>query len=142
MSEQEKRLGIKSWLKKENISRTHLADLCGVSLSTVNGWLSKKPVPEKAWRLIQKLMSETGNNRIRIARHDLKINFSGDIMEKLMRAAYSSNSTVEELVHKLITEAAENPEMIRNRIFSQGGGNRFQAAEELGQYDGENLSDE
>ncbi len=47
---------IKTWVKK-NMSRQELAEAVGVSLGTVNNWLSgNAPIPEKKQLLIGRLM--------------------------------------------------------------------------------------
>lgn len=47
---------IKTWLSGSGKSREWLAEQCGVSLPTVNGWLSaNRPIPGPALRLIERL---------------------------------------------------------------------------------------
>lgn len=51
---------IKAWLKAQHLSRSWLADRCGVSLKTVNNWLSSpRDIPAKAVLIVERLM-ETG----------------------------------------------------------------------------------
>ena len=47
---------VKEWLLSTGETREWLAQQCGVSLSTVNGWLSaNRPIPGPAMRLIERL---------------------------------------------------------------------------------------
>lgn len=47
---------IKSWLSEIGRDRKWLADQCGVSISTVNGWLSaNRPIPGPAAKIIERL---------------------------------------------------------------------------------------
>jgi len=49
---------VKEWLSGIRESREWLSQQCGVSLSTVNGWLSaNRPIPGPALRLIERLRS-------------------------------------------------------------------------------------
>lgn len=53
---------IKAWLKDSGMSRQELAARCGVTLSSVNNWLSNSKtnqIPELKMQLIEKLMQET-----------------------------------------------------------------------------------
>lgn len=49
---------IKAWLKKTGHNRTWLGEQCGVSKSTVNGWLSaQRPIPNPALKILTRLMT-------------------------------------------------------------------------------------
>lgn len=45
----EKRAKIKYWLDMSGLSRQEVADKLGVHISSLNGWLSNKSLPEKRW---------------------------------------------------------------------------------------------
>lgn len=52
---------IKRWLKQIGQDRTWLANQCGVSKSTVDGWLgegTQRPIPGPSRRLIETLMNQ------------------------------------------------------------------------------------
>ena len=49
---------MRTWLLKEGMSRTELAEKLKVSLASVNNWLSCTNIPEKRWQDITKLFDE------------------------------------------------------------------------------------
>jgi|GEM_PF-6844539 len=50
---------LKNWLADTNRGRDWLAEHCGVSKSTVDGWLSKRPIPKSSAKRILELMAGT-----------------------------------------------------------------------------------
>ena len=49
---------IKNWLKSTNTKRELLAEACGVSIHTVNGWLSNTDIPLKKLKIVETLMGK------------------------------------------------------------------------------------
>lgn len=52
---EQRRAKIKYWLDVHNISRQEVAEKLGVHISSLNGWLSNKHIPEKRWQDIESL---------------------------------------------------------------------------------------
>lgn len=134
MTDQKKRDEIKSWLKEEDIDRKELALECGVSVTTVNGWLSQKPIPKKALMLIANLMKERGRSRINIAACDLTIHLPGDVLNKLSRIATEARVDIGNVVHKIITHVSENPDLVKEWEGERLKRRQLKAAEEAEKY--------
>ena len=54
---------IRVFLKDMEMSREVFADLCGVSKSQVDKWLSYLPIPEARQRVIERIMKEEHSRR-------------------------------------------------------------------------------
>jgi predicted transcriptional regulator len=64
---EERRMQLRTWLVQSGMSRPQLAERLGVTLASVNNWLSCTNIPEKRWNDIQGLFeqkSEAPRNRI------------------------------------------------------------------------------
>ena len=64
---EERRMQLRTWLVQSGMSRTQLAERLGVTLASVNNWLSCTNIPEKRWTDILTLFeakSEAPRNRI------------------------------------------------------------------------------
>lgn len=89
---------IKKWLYEKNRSRSWLADHCGVSKSTVDGWLSAdRPIPKPAQKIIEKLMSDgvpVVNPRLTLSQY-----------AKAEEIAKANGQTVNEWIEDLINKA-------------------------------------
>lgn len=89
---------IKKWLYDKNRSRVWLADHCGVSKTTVDGWLSaNRPIPKPSQKIIQKLMSDgtpSVNPRMTLSQY-----------AKAEEIAKANGQTVTEWIEDLINKA-------------------------------------
>ena len=64
---EERRMQLRTWLVQSGMSRPQLAERLGVTLASVNNWLSCTNIPEKRWTDILTLFeakSEAPRNRI------------------------------------------------------------------------------
>ena len=50
---------LKMWLIKHDKQPSDVADALNVSLSSVNGWKSNKPIPEERWKAIEAFFGES-----------------------------------------------------------------------------------
>jgi transcriptional regulator with XRE-family HTH domain len=88
---------VKAWLKRSGHSRQWLADQCGVSIGTVNNWLSAgRKITGSPAKIIEQLMSGVPEINPRL---DLKT------FEKFQAKARSEGKTVDELIAELIKNA-------------------------------------
>ena len=84
---------IRKWLSEESHSRKWLAEKCGVTQKTLNNWLgSERPVPQKALRMIEKLMRE---DQMLDVKARLVLEFTPEEFEKLCEAALKDKMTIQ-----------------------------------------------
>ncbi len=50
------KMGVKRWLKEQNLDYKWMADQCGVSEITVRNWMSQKIIPPLKQQLIERVM--------------------------------------------------------------------------------------
>lgn len=50
------KIGVKRWLKEQNLDYKWMADQCGVSEITVRNWMSQKIIPPLKQQLIERVM--------------------------------------------------------------------------------------
>jgi len=96
---EQKRAKIKYWLNLHGVSRQEVAEKLGVHLTSLNGWLSNKSIPEKRWQEISDIFEtpkepEEPRNRI------LGSNFSDSEVEKIKLAA--NGIQLEEYIRELV----------------------------------------
>lgn len=88
---------IKDWLKEIGKDRNWLADQCGSSLPTINGWLSAgRPIPTPILKIINRLM--TGGV-------SLNPNLSLETVLKAQQIAKRKGQTFDEWIGELIEKA-------------------------------------
>ena len=85
---------IRRWLVRENHTRQWLAQKCGVAVKTLNNWLgSERAVPQKALRVIEKLM-EDDKASDREAKPRLVLEFTKDEFEMIGATALKEGMTI------------------------------------------------
>jgi hypothetical protein len=87
---------IKQWLKESGHDRHWLADKCGVHKSTVDGWLSNRPIPRQADTAIKAMMMEGTS---------LNPKFTLDQFSRIQQRAKSEGMTVEQWIAKAVLGA-------------------------------------
>lgn len=97
---------IKQWLKVTKNTRTWLAAQCGVSKSTIDGWLAEnaeRPISAPARRLLENLMNERLSVNPKISLNDFaKAQAQAD------KHGISVNEWIENCIHASL-KAAETP---------------------------------
>ena len=94
---------IKEWLRENGRDRNWLAQACAVGKRTVDNWLSSpRPIPHKALRIIEQLMSEhTGG-----ALQNLVLHVDPPTFNRYNRAAMSRGLTITEWAVDALDRAA------------------------------------
>lgn len=87
---------IKQWLKETGKDRAWLAEKCGVSKSTVDGWMAGRTIPKPAIVTISSLMFEETS---------LSPKFTLDQFSKIQQRAKAEGVSVEEWIAKVIVGA-------------------------------------
>lgn len=116
---EDEKVRIKTWMKKKGIGRDELAEICSVSVSTVNSWLAKRKIPAAKLALIRKHMKESEQNHVRVVSQAFNIVFSGPIYEKMEESAREFNITVSDLIKRILEFVADHSE-IKNLLFKSG----------------------
>ena len=101
---------IKHWLRSAKLSRTWLADQCGVKKNTVNNWLSTKiSIPERALIQIERLMARTEKelaDSLEPTHQNLVLEVDVPTFERWSRAALKKGEIVTDYCHNAIEDAA------------------------------------
>ncbi len=93
---------LKSWLAGIPNGRQWLAEQCGVSKATVDGWCSTRIIPGPAIRIITQLMVGTAT------RHQVTISLSPDEYALVETAtAMGGYATLDTFAHHAVMEAAD-----------------------------------
>lgn len=103
---------IKAWLTEAGKSREWLADECGVSFATVNGWLSAgRPIPGPALRIIE---------RLRNGAPELNPRLSVTELLAAQQKARAKGLTLDEWLAELIRKEVQPPKS-ENSDSGEGG---------------------
>lgn len=104
---------IKSWLADSGRSREWLAEECGVSLATVNGWLSAgRPIPGPALRIIE---------RLRNGAPELNPRLSVSEFLAAQQEAKAKGLTLDEWLAELIRKEVSQPPRSKSSGGPEGG---------------------
>lgn len=87
---------IRRWLKSTGQDRAWLAAQCGVSKSTVDGWMAGRPITKPSLNLIAGLMFKNRN---------LAPRFTTEEYEAIARAAKKDGKTLDEWVTDAVLKA-------------------------------------
>lgn len=119
MNIDDEKVKIKAWMKKKGIVRDELAEICSVSVSTVNSWMATRKIPPAKLALIRKHMKESEQNYVRVTSLSFNIVLSGSVYEKMEKSALEFNISVSELVERILEFVADHPE-IKSLLFKSG----------------------
>jgi len=95
---------IKRWLKDIGKNRDWLAQHCGVSKSTVDGWMAGRPLPKPSMNIITGLMFKD---------RPLAPKFTPEEFEKMVQAAKAEGMSMDEWVAKAVVDALDRQRGVR-----------------------------
>jgi predicted transcriptional regulator len=96
---EERRTMLRTWLVQSGMSRTELADRLGVTLASVNNWLSCTNIPQKRWEDILSIFEaekEAPRNRI------IGTTLNDEEMDMCARAAKEHGLSKEDFFRKCL----------------------------------------
>lgn len=110
---------VKHWLKLQGLGYSWLAEQCGVSEITVRNWMSQKNIPPLKKQLLEKVMIQIPGVARQAAAEavsgvsvstgfTLTVQLEPTVYSRLATRAMAENTSVEQLVAKAITCAADD----------------------------------
>lgn len=112
------KMGVKRWLKEQNLDYKWMADQCGVSEITVRNWMSQKTIPPLKRQLIERVMVQmpvastiTSPSDLRPdiqvdASMSLTIKISPELYSQLEDKAARQGISLGEMVARVISDLA------------------------------------
>ncbi|MCM8872461.1 MAG: helix-turn-helix domain-containing protein [Paludibacteraceae bacterium] len=90
-----------------NVTQHELAELCGVTLRTIQNWESGKPIPKNKVKLLQTLIESNNKQPMNV--------YMPSIVDQEKENLYNTLKTQQELAAKMIDELSQFRQMIQKK---------------------------